>query len=92
MTMTWKDLPPDPALRVPQVRAWEAVLGPPEGPGERQGQVRALMTTDQGVHSASRPGILSLTGHLQRQLLCPSTPPPPNLQVGHLGVVIVSSS
>lgn len=68
-TMTRKDLPPDPALKVPQVWAWEAVLGPPEGPGERQGQVRALMTADQGVHSASRPGILSPTGHLRHQLL-----------------------
>lgn len=67
-TVTRKHLPPDPALKVTHVRAWEAALGPPEGPGERQGQVRALMTAGQGVHSASRPGILSPAGHLGLQV------------------------
>lgn len=68
MTVTRKDLPPDPALKVTHIRAWEAALGPPEGLGERQGQVRALMTAGQGVHSASRPGILSPAGHLGLQV------------------------
>lgn len=76
--------------KVTHIRAWEAALGPPEGLGERQGQVRALMTAGQGA-SASRPGILSPAGHLGLQVPLSVHLPMTKSSRGPLGVVVCGS-